>query len=237
MNLSDRVFISVLSIPGRRAGEIAVELGVSRKEVNHVLYMELKAKTRRDESYQWWPTAFDPQDDELSIIHRRLLAALGPHLKHPPAVGIPSERPFDLQIGPPLYMKARFYVFRLKHAPANGSRSYINLTIGDTSGRKLTNFDDSDGFRPVLMGFDLVEDVFVLFDAGVYEMEGGFRYNRFCSIDESLPIRAVGAGIARETRTLRKPAMSEVVIACRTDTLMQALEERRRLTVERIVSL
>lgn len=232
MHLSDRVLLALNMNPGQRAKTLATKLRVRRKVVNQLLYGELASSVTRDKEAYWWPVSTGDLDSEQADANRLLLRSLAPSLRSFPGV-VSDERPIELSLGKPIYLQMRFYLFPLRDPSPRSNRAYINLTIGEADG--LNSFDRSEGYRPIVAGYLLDDEIFVLFDADVYEMDGGFRYNRFCYVDEALPLRAMVSGPVTETRSLRKPRIEEVVVACRASDLITALQQRFQLTVQRIL--
>src|ERR1035438_5203434 len=55
MDLNRQVLEAIKARPGRKAAEIAKELGVERGAVNQLLYGGLKGKVRQGKNYGWYP--------------------------------------------------------------------------------------------------------------------------------------------------------------------------------------
>jgi hypothetical protein len=234
MNLAERVLLEVQRRPGVRSREIASLLGASRKNTNRVLYGELKQFVRKDSAHRWWPQGYSVQEN-LSEAHALLINSLRSEISTAPRTNL-AERPLDLELGPPHLVKGRFYLFPLKRPGAGGGRAYINITLGGTSNGGFFRFDRTGGYKPFLVGYDLDFEVFILFDAEVYELEDGIKYNRFCYVDSDLRLVALRHGVSTEVRLLRKPPSEETVVACRASFLSQGLEVRRTQTLERLLS-
>jgi len=55
MTSAEGILAFIKSNPGKRAGEIAAQLGVDKRFVNSILYGVLRARVTQDSSYRWWP--------------------------------------------------------------------------------------------------------------------------------------------------------------------------------------
>ncbi len=55
--LSDegKILKLLAAAPGLKASQIATEIGLEKRQVNHILYGRLKGKISQDKSYRWWP--------------------------------------------------------------------------------------------------------------------------------------------------------------------------------------
>ncbi len=84
---------------------------------------------------------------------------------------------------------------------------------------------------PVLMGYEKGLDVFIIWDAGLYE---NFSYSRNVQVKANTIHEAFAGKIARQIRELRG-GHSEVVLAVSSKKLAEALIERYRLTLKRLV--
>jgi len=70
MNFPDQVLEAVQSQPGRKAIDIAEELGIEKTQVSAVLYGALKGRVRQDNKYRWFPVSTTPQV-EVSDVERK----------------------------------------------------------------------------------------------------------------------------------------------------------------------
>lgn len=87
MALQEQVLEQIKTTPGQLARDLAIELGVDKKDINSVLYGTLNGLVWQDKSYRWYPKDQSPQsqsDDPeqytntpLSKLARYYLACLG----------------------------------------------------------------------------------------------------------------------------------------------------------------
>ena len=62
MASATRILQLVVNEPGLRAKDIAARLGLSRREVNSVLFGELRREVVQDSRYRWWPKGGRPRE-------------------------------------------------------------------------------------------------------------------------------------------------------------------------------
>ncbi|MEZ4600737.1 MAG: AAA domain-containing protein [Syntrophotaleaceae bacterium] len=56
MSIADQILSSIKENPGQKARDLAVKLGLDKKEINSFLYGKLNGKVWQDKSYRWYPT-------------------------------------------------------------------------------------------------------------------------------------------------------------------------------------
>lgn len=165
-------------------------------------------------------------------LNEKFVTALGASVRNH---GSLQERPFEVDLGPPLPQRVRVYIFTLTNPP--GGRPLdeykIQLTIGER--RSRASFDDSDGRIPLLLGYSADEDVFVLWDAGLMK---SFAYSRNVQVKANTIVEALAGKLARQPRPVRPEGrgdtVEEIVLAAQPRLLSDAIQERMELTRARL---
>ena len=168
-------------------------------------------------------------------LHRHLVAALGLRnvLRH-------SEwdvKPFEMDLAAPLPQRLRLYVFNATRPPGGRplGEHKIQLIVPGQGRNDRGSFDHSGGRIVLLMGYAAEEDVFVLWDAGLY---ADFAWSRNVQVRTETIIGASAGKIATQQRRLRpadgKPAV-ETVVAARARDLAAAFIKRMDLTRNRLM--
>jgi len=55
MSDAEKILKAIIKHPGRKARQIAESLGLTRREVNAVIYGQLGSTVYHDTSFRWWP--------------------------------------------------------------------------------------------------------------------------------------------------------------------------------------
>ena len=99
MNLSDKILAEVNTRPGRKAKHIATSLGVTKREVNSILYGQLSARVAHDSAFQWWPRAPRqlPSRPSSIWISTGVPTGAGTALAAPAKIARPTSLSFDAQ--------------------------------------------------------------------------------------------------------------------------------------------
>lgn len=170
--------------------------------------------------------------DEL---HRRLVRALGSSSVkfHSPW----DIKPFELDLIPPLPQRVRVYMYNATRPPGGrplGEHKVQLIVPGQRRGQRGT-FNNGDGRIILLIGYAAEEDVFVLWDAGLYT---DFAWSRNVQVKSETIIQASAGKLATQERQLRPPsgrAIVETVLAVKPRSLMEAVVRRMELTRERLL--
>ncbi|WP_152185682.1 hypothetical protein [Segeticoccus rhizosphaerae] len=168
-------------------------------------------------------------------LHRVLLRALGPAVER-----LPSDEDLDCQalvvdLAPPLPPRLRFYVYEAtQHASERQRGTFkVQLTKGVagpcTSGRRL-HFDRAGNIRPILTGYHPDWHLFILWDADLHDLGGGFAYSKNVQAPPDVVWGAIAHGLAHGDRRLKNPAVTETIVAARPRRLAEALGLRIRLS-------
>lgn len=172
-----------------------------------------------------------PQEE----LHRRLVKALGASAvrSHAPW----DQKPFELDLAPPLPQRVRAYMYNATRPPGGrplGEHKVQLIVPGQRRGERAS-FDNGDGRIVLLVGYGAEEDVFILWDAGLYS---DFAWSRNVQVKAETIIQASAGKLATQERQLRptsgRPAV-ETVLAVKPRRLAEALVRRMELTRERLL--
>jgi len=170
-----------------------------------------------------------------AAMHDRVVDALGPErvLDHSSL----EQKPFELDLASPLPQRVRMYLFNATRPPGGrplGEHKVQLIVPGQGRGVR-GNFDRSDGRIALFAGYSAEEDVFILWDAGLYS---DFAWSRNVQVKVETIIQASAGKIATQERRLRPhsgPAVTETLVAARADHLEAAILKRIELTRERML--
>jgi hypothetical protein len=163
-----------------------------------------------------------------SNLHEEFLGALQcSTIAHSDPVNVPLEIDFE----PPLPSKVRLYIFNMTNPPTDRpSDEYrAHLKLPNQSREDLASFDYSDGRVELLVGYSAKSEIFVLWDAGLYN---DFVYTKVVQVKGKTIFRAIAGEIAEQKRNLQTG--TEVAIACNSRNLKDAVIRRCDLTVKRL---
>jgi hypothetical protein len=167
-------------------------------------------------------------------LHRRLVQAIGPA-----SVRFHSaweSKPFELDLAPPLPQRVRVYMFNATRPPGGrplGEHKVQIMVPGQGRGERGT-FDNGDGRIVFLIGYAAEEDVFIIWDAGLYP---DFGWSRNVQVKTETIIQASAGKLATQERKLRPTsglATMEIVIAVQPRRLPEAIVKRMELVRERL---
>ena len=172
-----------------------------------------------------------PQEE----LHRRLVQALGAAAvrSHAPF----DQKPFELDLAPPLPQRVRVYMYNATRPPGGrplGEHKVQLIVPGQRRGERAS-FDNGDGRIVLLIGYGAEEDVFIVWDAGLYS---DFAWSRNVQVKAETIIQASAGKLATQDRQLRPasgPATVETVLAVKPRRLAEALVRRMELTRERLL--
>lgn len=170
--------------------------------------------------------------DEL---HRRLVRALGSSnvRSHSPW----DAKPFEMDLAPPLPHRVRVYMYNATRPPGGrplGEHKVQLIVPGQRRGQR-GSFDNGDGRIVLLVGYAAEEDVFVLWDAGLYTE---FAWSRNVQVKAETIIQASAGKLATQERQLRPPSgrpIVETVLSVKPRSLADAFVRRMELTRERLL--
>lgn len=166
-------------------------------------------------------------------MHRRLVQALGRRVV---AAGPVDQKPFEIQLGSPLAVKARVYMYNATRPPGGrplGEHKVQLIVPGQARGQR-GSFDNRNGHTVLLIGYAAEEDVYILWDAGLYS---DFAWSRNVQVKAETIIEATAGKLATQFRQLRPsdgPAVLETLIAAPAEKLAEAIDRRIQLTRDRL---
>lgn len=168
-------------------------------------------------------------------LHARFVRALGAEAirAHAPL----TQKPFELDLAPPLPQRIRVYLFNATRPPGGRplGEHKVQLIVPGTRRGDRASFDTGDGRIVLLLGYAAEEDVFILWDAGLY---ADFAWSRNVQVKAETIIQACAGKLATQERQLRPPngrPTAETVLAVKPRRLAEALVRRMELTRERLL--
>ena len=167
-------------------------------------------------------------------MHERLIAALGKRvLRHGPT----SAKPLEIDLGGQLPVRIRVYMFNATRPPGGrptGEHKVQLIVPGQRRGER-GSFDHGDDRVVLLVGYVAEEDVYVLWDAGLY---ANFAWSRNVQVKVETIIEATAGKLATQFRQLRPaegPAIVETLLAAPTERLAEAIDTRIQLSRQRLI--
>lgn len=146
-----------------------------------------------------------------------------------------QSKPLEVDLDGITPIRLRIYIYNATYPPGGrslGERKIQLIVPGQPRGCR-GNFDHSDGRMVFLVGYESDVEVFILWDAGTYK---DFPYSGNVQIYPDAIFEAFSGKIALRTRSRRTPRpVNEVVICCPKHLLLNAISERIRLSLERLL--
>lgn len=166
-------------------------------------------------------------------LHQRLVDALKPHVLHH---GSYEEKPLELDLSPPLPQRVRVYMYNATRPPGGRplGEHKVQLIVPGQRRDERGSFDNTGGRIVLLIGYAAEEDVFILWDAGLYS---DFAWSRNVQVKAETIIEASAGKLATQERRLRPtsgPSVLETVLAANARRLPEAISRRMQLTRERL---
>lgn len=172
-----------------------------------------------------------PQEE----LHRRLVQALGVSAVrfHAPL----DTKPLEIDLAPPLPQRVRVYMYNATRPPGGRplGEHKIQLIVPGKGRGERASFDNGDGRIVLLIGYAAEEDVFIIWDAGLYPE---FAWSRNVQVKAETIIQASAGRLATQERQLRPtsgPAAMETVLAVKARRLAEAVTKRMELTRQRLL--
>jgi len=167
-------------------------------------------------------------------MHERLIGELGKRvLRHGPA----TAKPLEVDLGGQLPVRLRIYMFNATRPPGGrplGEHKVQLIVPGQRRGQR-GSFDHGDDRVVLLVGYAAEEDVYILWDAGLY---GNFAWSRNVQVKAETIIEATAGKLATQHRQLRPsdgPAIVETLIATPAERLAEAIDARIQLSRQRLI--
>lgn len=194
-----------------------------------------------DESHQVENTEASRAIEDLTLrvpqekLHRLFIDALGPTRVRSHSDF--NTKPLEADLLTPLPQRVRVYIFNATRPPGGRplGEHKVQLIMPGQGRNERASFDDSDGRVILFLGYCVEEEVFVLWDAGLYS---NFAWSRNVQVKGETLIQAHGGQIATQSRVLRPhggPPATEIVLAVKAERLAEAIEKRMELTRERLL--
>jgi hypothetical protein len=166
-------------------------------------------------------------------LHRRFIKALGGSVRNHTSL---DQKPLEAELASPLPSRVRLYIFNASRPPGGrpvGEHKIQLIVPGQRRGERAS-FDQTGGRIVLLAGYTAEEDVFVLWDAGLYN---DFAWSRNVQVKATTIIEATAGKIAEQERRLRPAdggAVTETLLACPPERLPDALVRRVEITRDRM---
>jgi hypothetical protein len=157
-----------------------------------------------------------------SELHAAFLRALGGSVV---GHGQVDRKPLSLDLSFPCPPKLRLYIYSLVAGLVGTTRPpeyKASLRLRGQGVGEYESFDFSEGRLALLVGYARDLDVFVLWDASLHPR---FKNGGNIQVKANTVLGAAARGRAEQRRRLYS-GVDELVIACQTPTLAQALEDR-----------
>lgn len=170
--------------------------------------------------------------DRLTIrgLHERLINALNPYVE---AHSDPDKKPLEIDLSHPLPRRCRLYLYNLTSPPGGrtlGEHKIQLIVPGQERGAR-GNFDFTDGRLVFLVGYGLSEDVFVLWDSGLYP---DFAYSMNVQVKAESVFTAHTGKVVYQERCLHA-GPREIVITAPSRMLPEAIQGRAELSLEQLL--
>ena len=177
--------------------------------------------------------------NQRGYLHRVLVRALGDAVERIPTEEELRSKPLTLELAPPLPSKLTFYIYEAtQHAAERQQGTFkVQLTAGirrPDAGNRM-RFDRSSKARIILAGYHHELRLFIIWDADLHELAGGFPYSKNVQAPPELASEALAHGLAQSSRRLKRPSVTEQLVAARPRHLDQALQLRIRLSVQTLL--
>lgn len=166
-------------------------------------------------------------------LHRRFITALGSGVRSHTDL---DRKPLEADLFSPLPSRIRLYIFNATRPPGGrplGEHKVQLIVPGQKRGERAS-FDQTGGRIVVLAGYAAEEDIFILWDAGLYT---DFAWSRNVQVKASTIIEATAGKIAEQERRLRpsgSPAVTEILLACPPTRLVDGIVRRVGITRDRM---
>jgi hypothetical protein len=167
-------------------------------------------------------------------LHKRVLDALP--TSNIRSHGAIDAKPFELDLLPPLPSRLRIYIYNATRPPGGRplGEHKVQLIVPGQSRNQRGSFDQSDGRIVLLMGFAAEEEVFILWDAGLYS---DFAWSRNVQVKTQTIVKASAGKIGSQERRLRQRTgtIIETVLAVKARRLSDAIQLRMKLARQRLI--
>jgi excisionase family DNA binding protein len=167
-------------------------------------------------------------------LHRHFIAMLGQGVSSSSPI---SAKPLELDLAPPLPGRIRVYLFNATRPPGGRplGEHKVQLIMPGQRRDERGSFDHGDGRMVFLVGYAAEEDVFILWDAGLYP---DFAWSRNVQVKAETIVEASAGKLATQQRHLRPAGgqvVTETLLAAPGSRLVEAMQRRVQLTRERMM--
>ncbi|WP_368800853.1 hypothetical protein [Kocuria oxytropis] len=177
--------------------------------------------------------------DRRGYLHRVLVRALSHAVERIPTEEELRRKPLTVEFAPPLPSKLSFYMYEAtQHASERQQGTFkVQLTGGvrRSSASNRLFFDRSAKARVILAGYHPELRLFIIWDADLHELAGGFPYSKNVQAPPEVASEALARGLAHTSRRLKRPSVTERIVAARPRHLDRALQLRIQLSVQTLL--
>lgn len=169
---------------------------------------------------------------DASSLHKAFLQSLGDLVEAHSEI---ARKPLEITARYPLPKLTRVYLYNLTNPPGGRTVGEYKIQIivpGQARGTR-GHFDHSAGFTVLLAGYDSEMEVFVFWDSVMYPT---FAYSVNVQVKPETVCAAYSGCVSTQKRNIRGVGW-ETLVACRAEQVVEAIQVRSRLTLERLVSL
>ncbi|AZM78016.1 hypothetical protein D1J63_26125 [Streptomyces sp. KPB2] len=181
-----------------------------------------------------------PRGFTSGYLHRVLVRALGPAVNAAPSDEALKRKPLVLDLTSPLPPRLRFYLYAAtQHQSERQPGTFkIQLSVGVTRDGKPAPprakrrwFDRTDNIRPIAIGYHPDWNLFILWDADLHDLNGGFGSSKNVQTPPEIVWSALAKDISHGSRRLHG-GLTETIVAARPHRLVEALSLRIDLSNE-----
>ena len=167
-------------------------------------------------------------------LHQRMVDALGKRVENHSSL---DHKPLELDLAPPLPGRVRVYMYNATRPPGGRplGEHKVQLIVPRQRRGERGSFDHGDGRIVLLVGYAAEEDVYILWDAGLYT---DFAWSRNVQVKAETIIEASAGKLATQFRQLRpatgRPIL-ETLLAASPERLAEAIVRRVQITRDRLI--
>lgn len=163
---------------------------------------------------------------EQSELHRLFLAQISSYVR---SRGSLEKKPLEADLRPPLPTRIRVYLYNATTPPGGRTpgECKAQLIVPGQSPGERSDFDHSGARIVLLVGYNSVHDVYILWDANLHM---NFSYSKNVQIKPETLFEAAAGKVATQERHLRSAGKKEIVVAVQGPDLDKGIKKRVEIT-------